>query len=238
VKIHVVPFAGAINRKLIQNKTVVVIDVLRATSVMTTALYHGAKQIIPCLTVEEAFKRSETYAEDSCLLCGERDARKIKGFDLGNSPLEFTPEIVKGKTIFLTTTNGTKALRSGSDAKEILIGAFLNLNAVTKKILEREKLVLVCSGTNDKFSLDDGMCAGAIINELSKQTEIKIDDLGEVLLKTWRSENGNLNQMLKNCFHLNYLKDKGYAEDVDYCLQINRIPVVSEFRDNFSVIIP
>lgn len=238
MKIHVIPFADAINEKLIQNKTVVVIDVLRATSVMTTALENGANEIIPCLTAEEAFIRSKEYKKGSFLLCGERDAKKIEGFDLGNSPLEFTREVVKDKTIFLTTTNGTRALRSCSGAKDILIGSFLNLYALSLNLLESESLVLVCSGTNGRFSMDDGMCAAAIIDSLSKHTAIVTDDLGEVLLKNWQIENGNLNRLLINCFHLNYLKENGYGDDVVYCQQLNKHPVVPEFRDHFSVIIP
>jgi 2-phosphosulfolactate phosphatase len=238
MKIHVIPFADAITNRLIKNKTVVVIDVLRATSVMITALKNGAKQIIPCLTVEEAFERSRKLSKDSFLLCGERDARKIKGFDHGNSPLEFTPEKVKGRTIFLTTTNGTKALRSCADAEKVIIGSFLNLDTVIKKLSGLEKVVLICSGTNGRFSMDDGMCAAAIIDRLSKQTKILIDDLGEVLLKTWQSEKGNLSRLLTSCFHLNYLKNNGYTDDVDFCLQLNKYDTVPEFRDNFSVIIP
>lgn len=205
---------------------------------MITALDNGARQVIPCLTKEEVFEKSGKLSKNSFLLCGERDAQKIKGFDLGNSPLEFTSGAVKDKTIFLTTTNGTKALRSCSGANHVLIGSFLNINAIAGRIINTKKLVLVCSGTNGRFSLDDGMCAAAIIDSLSKQTEVVTDDLGEVLLKAWQNGQGNLHHMLKNCFHLNYLIENGYVKDVEYSLRLNKHPVVPEFRDNFSVIIP
>lgn len=229
MKIEVIPFFTAINKKSVKDKTVVVIDVLRATSVMITALENGVKEIIPCQTIEEAKQIAKKLHPDSFLLCGERNAKKINNFDLGNSPLEYKSELVKDKIIILTTTNGTKALNKCIEAKEVLVGAFLNTITIVEKIKRLNEVVLVCSGTNGKFSLDDGICAAMIMHELSKTKTIIPDDLGYVLMKTYRNSRGDLKPLLKDCYHLNYLLSQGYIEDVEYCLQTNIIENVPVF---------
>ena len=111
MKIEVIPFAAAIDPASVRGKNVVLIDVLRATSVMITALHNGAKEIIPCLTAGDAFAAAGHFTQSSYLLCGERDAIKLEGFDLGNSPLEYNYEEVAGKSLILTTTNGTEVFQ-------------------------------------------------------------------------------------------------------------------------------
>jgi len=231
MKIHVVPFAKAIAETEIKDKTVIIIDVLRATSVMITALSNGAREIIPALTIEESYSNAQLFNRKNVLLCGERDAKKIEGFDLGNSPLEFTPETVKSKTLILTTSNGTKAMNACQNAKEVLNAAFLNVEAGVEKVKQFDELILVCSGTNGKFSLDDGMCAALIIEQLAKSKTVKTDDLGEILFESWRRSDKNLKDVLKNCFHLNYLLNNGYKKDVDYCLQLNSHNIVPVFNE-------
>jgi 2-phosphosulfolactate phosphatase len=231
MKINVVPFAKAIVATEIKHKTVIVIDVLRATSVMITALVNGAKEIIPSVSIEESHRLAQKFNNENVLLCGERDAKKIEGFNLGNSPLEFTPEKVNQKTIILTTTNGTRALNACLEANEVLIAAFLNVDAVAEKVLQQDELTIVCSGTNGKFSLDDGICAAMILDGLSKQRKIQTDDLGLTLLKTFRKENGDLKNLLQDCYHLNYLLKNGYEKDVNYCLQTNLFNIAPAFRN-------
>jgi 2-phosphosulfolactate phosphatase len=226
MKIEVFPFASAVDGSKLKDSAVVVIDVLRATSVMITALTNGAGKIIPVTSVESA---RESFSENnSMLLCGERDAVRIDGFHLGNSPLEFTEEAVKGKTLIITTTNGTNALNASSTAKEIFIGAFLNIDALVEKVKHLDHLFLVCSGTRNAFSLDDGLCAAMIIQKLSGPRQIITDDLGYTLLSFLENSRGTLHDKLKHCTHLNYLLKKGYSADVDFCLQLNSHPVVPE----------
>jgi 2-phosphosulfolactate phosphatase len=229
MNVRVIPYADALIPKDVTGKTAVVIDVLRATSVMITALENGAQKIIPALTVEEAQKRSKNLNRGTLLLCGERDAVRIDGFDLGNSPLEFRQDKVAGKTLIITTSNGTKALNACRDAEKVFIGAFLNAGAVAEKIKDEKEVVLVCSGTAGRFSLDDGLCAAMIIEELAKFVPVHPDDLGLALTKTWQSENGNPQKLLKDSFHLNYLLQKGFSGDVDYCLQKNSVSSVPVF---------
>ena len=227
--IRIIPFASAVQPEEVTGKTIVVIDVLRATSVIITALENGAKQIYPVLSVEEAEELAGKFATGTYLLCGERDTQKIEGFDLGNSPLEFRQDKVAGKTLIITTSNGTKALDACRDSEKVYIGAFLNARAVAEKVKEKKEGVLVCSGTAGRFSLDDGLCAAMIIEELAKSVPVHPDDLGLALIKVWQSVNGNLQKLLKDSFHLNYLLKKGFNADVDYCLQKNSTSVVPVF---------
>ncbi len=220
------PFASAVNEDDLSGKTVVVIDVLRATSVMIAALENGAKAIVPVLTEKEAMREAKKYKPGTFLLCGERKAKKIRGFDLGNSPLEFTRPVVAGKTLIMTTTNGTRALNGCRKAKKVLIAAFLNVDAVVEKIKHNSGVVLLCSGTNGRFSMDDGLCAGMISDKLSGNLPVKTDDLGQVLLKTRRSGNGDLKNGLRHCGHLNFLVENGFERDVEYCLRQNSSSVV------------
>jgi len=220
VKISVIPYASVARPELTNDKTVVVIDVLRATSVMLTALTNGAREIVPAISPEEALQKSLLYNAEEVLLAGEQQAVKIEGFHLGNSPLEYTPEKISGKTIIMSTTNGTKALNSCLNANEVLIGAFLNANAVITGLLQKEEVVLFCSGTNNNFSLDDGLCAAMIIDGLTTRLATKptLSDFAILLLKAYR-DNKNLSESLKECHHLNLLKQKGFEQDVTYCLQ-------------------
>ncbi len=219
MKISIIPYAAAARAELTRGKTVVVIDVLRATSVMLTALANGAREFVPAISPEEALQKSLLYNPDDILLAGEQQTVKIEGFQLGNSPLEYTPEKVKGKTIIMSTTNGTKALNSCLNAETVLIGAFLNAEAVADKLSDKEDVVLFCSGTNNNFSLDDGMCAAKITDEIIKHStqQPELSDFAQLLLKTYRSD--SLENILQSCYHLNLLKQKGFENDVTYCLQ-------------------
>ncbi len=151
----------------IRDKTVVVIDVLRATTTMVTALQNGAKGIIPVENMDAAGRISQSLDSPQYLLCGEKDGKKIEGYQLGNSPLEYTPEVVEGKTIILNTTNGTKAVKKATIAEEVIIGSFLNLKATVEKLQSAEnEIALICAGWRGRLSLEDMLCAGNIIYEL------------------------------------------------------------------------
>ena len=230
MKIDVIPYASAIRSDLIKNRNVVVIDVLRASSVMVTALANGAKAFIPVRTVEEANQKALECAGEEILLCGERDTKIIAGFHLGNSPQSYTREKVEGKTLILTTSNGTQALNRLQDAKEIFIGSFLNMNALVNRFLELDNAVLVCSGTNNNFSMDDAMCAALFMEEIMTQKSVTLSDFSMTLLKAFQKDNGNLEILLKDCYHLNLLKRNGFGEDVAYCLQKSTLNIVPQMK--------
>lgn len=147
--------------------TVVVIDVLRATTTVAYALAAGARAIVPCLEIDEARSVAASLASSDRVLGGERGGEKIEAFDLGNSPLEYTPETVGGRTVVFTTTNGTRALRHCQLAKRVLLGAFVNLSAVVKAVADDGDVHLLCAGTRGAITGEDVLLAGAIAARLS-----------------------------------------------------------------------
>ncbi len=140
--------------------TIVVIDILRATTTIIYALAAGAKEVIPCLEIDEARAVASKLPRNSVVLGGERAGLKIDGFDLGNSPRDYTPEIVAGKTVVFTTTNGTRAMMLCKQAKRVLIGGFVNIHAILHAAARDEKVHLLCAGTNGQITREDVLFAG------------------------------------------------------------------------------
>lgn len=216
-------------------KTAVVIDVLRATSVITTALANGAASVYPAGSIAEAWA---VYHEgkNQGLVCGEKDAIKIDGFHSGNSPLEFSPEQVAGKQVILLTSNGTRAIRACKQADNIILLSFLNLEAVAGALQQISgPVVLVCSGTNGAFSLDDALCAGMLINHLNMNNKNQICDLSQTLSIVATAANNGIHEALKHCFHLQYLRNKGFGADVDFCLRTGVFDLVPVWKDGIVV---
>ena len=148
-------------------KTTVVIDVLRASSTIITALTNGAKEVVPVGTVEFAVKVSGGIFGGQTLLGGERNTKKIEGFALGNSPSEYTKEIVSGKSIVFYSTNGSRAIVKAKYSANLFVCSFNNLNALAKHLKKlNEDVIILCSGNNNLFNLEDSVCAGMLINEL------------------------------------------------------------------------
>jgi 2-phosphosulfolactate phosphatase len=149
----------------------VVIDVLRATSTIIHALVNGAKSVLPVATVEDAARKAEQIGRDAVLLCGERDTQPIRGFQLGNAPEEFTNERVGGKTLIMTTTNGTPALLAATGAERVYVAALLNVSAVAKRLIdETDEALIICAGREGAFALEDALCAGRIVQHVRSAT--------------------------------------------------------------------
>jgi 2-phosphosulfolactate phosphatase len=146
--------------------TVVVIDVLRATTTIVAALEAGASEVIPCLEISDARAMAASFPPGAALLGGERNGLPIEGFDLGNSPSEYTPETVGGKTVIFTTTNGTRAMLQCRRADQVFLGAFVNVSAVYQRLLGRDKIHLLCSGARGQFGRDDILLAGLLVHWL------------------------------------------------------------------------
>ncbi|HBE81027.1 MAG TPA: 2-phosphosulfolactate phosphatase, partial [Firmicutes bacterium] len=165
VRVDVLPVPDS-NVNLVDKK-VVVIDVLRATSTIVTALGNKASEIIPAIEPAEVVDLVRVIGSKECLTGGERKGLKIEGFDLGNSPAEYTEERISGKRLILCTTNGTKAIKSAQGAAEVWIGSFLNIGAVTDRLQDSTRdIVLICSGRDHSLCLEDMACAGAMIQFL------------------------------------------------------------------------
>lgn len=155
------------------NRVAVVVDVVRATSTMVEALASGARAIVPALSVDEALELANTLGREDTVLCGERGGLKVDGFDLGNSPGEFVPDVVQGKRLVMTTTNGTRSFRAAENANAVFAASFLNVTAVADAAAEElrragEGLVVICAGKEERFGLDDALCAGRLLQRFGE----------------------------------------------------------------------
>lgn len=221
-------------REILSRRAIVVIDVLRATSVMVHAIHQGAAEIIPVPTVEEAFLRSKTFPPGTTLLGGERGSRKIEGFDFGNSPGEYAAERVKGKRLILTTTNGTKAFHSVSSSEEVMVGCFLNGAATAQRCFGLNRDVLLFpSGDEGRFSLEDVVCGGMVIDRICKKRgkSIHLTDASSSARILYQRFEGSLVEALRLSNHGRDLLALGLEDDLFYCSQTDRIDLVPTFRD-------
>lgn len=240
MKIDVIICADNIKSEYLENKVVVVIDMLRATSVITTALANGAKQIFPILTVEEAFdKKKELLSKgEDILIGGERKALKINGFDFSNSPLEYTKDNVNEKTIILSTTNGTRAINLSLKADEIIIGSILNARAVALELKKLNKdVVFINAGTNGEFSMDDFICSGYMINLLSEISNCDLSDIAKTAKYIYEN-NTNLIDYIKEARHYNVLKSLNLMNDLEYCCKkdiLNVVPKVDKIVRSIKI---
>lgn len=211
----------------IENSIVVVIDILRATSSIVYGIDNGAEAIIPVMEVEDCLK----YAKDGFLLAAERNGEVVEGYDFGNSPFSYTPEKVGGKTVVLTTTNGTKALHlARKRAHQVVIGSFLNLQSLCDWLRGQDKnVLLLCAGWKDQFNLEDTLFAGAVVNEL-RQDFTHFDDASVAAEDLYLLAKNDLRNYLRKSSHSNRLIQLNIEEDVKFCLELNRckaIPVLS-----------
>ncbi|WP_244834223.1 2-phosphosulfolactate phosphatase family protein [Clostridium sp. BJN0001] len=232
MKIDIIISQDDIKEDKILKKTAVVIDMLRATSVIVTALYNGAKCVKPFLTIEEALNEAHKLKKDEYLLGGERNAVKIDGFDLSNSPLEYTVDKVKDKTVIMTTTNGTRTLTKCTKADKIITSAVINADASAKKIVEyNNDVVIVNAGTNGNFSMDDYICSGYIIDRILKiNSDVELTDIAKTALIIYRS-NKDILSFIKNAHHYGIMKKLKLDNDIEYCIKKDSINIVPEYKN-------
>lgn len=218
----------------LRNKNAIVVDVLRASTTIATALFHGAKEIIPVATVESAVKVSGSLFGDVTLRGGERNGKVIEGFNLGNSPREYTEEAVKGKTIIYTTTNGSAAMVKGRYAKNLVIAGFTNLSKVVAFLKGlKEDFVIVCAGKQNDFSLEDAVCAGMVLSKLGKSfRNSALDDSGKAAVSLFEDYGKNIVSMLQETDHGKFLIDIGFEEDLKICGKVDSIPVLPVMTGN------
>lgn len=206
---------------------VVAIDVLRASTTIATAVCNGCLEVVPVATIEEA--RCIADSRPGVLLCGERGGRRIEGFDLGNSPYEYSRQVVQGRTLVLTTTNGT-VLLSRYSRFERLVGCFRNLQTVVRVLLDQfgeRDVHLASAGEVKKPGLEDIACAGAIVSALKScsKDSVECDDAALVALAVWESMGRNPAKALFESNHGKYLCNLGLQADVEYCSVIGNLPV-------------
>jgi 2-phosphosulfolactate phosphatase len=213
-------------------RTVVVIDVLRATSSIVEALANGAQGVYPAVSTEEAIKLASSLGPEDMLLCGESRGRMVEGFALGNSPREFSPECVSGKRLVMSTTNGTPAFFLAADGVRVLACSFMNLTAVAFAVLEADSILVLCAGMEGLFSLDDAVCAGALVQRIRTEIgqEVRINDaaMGAVEMALTFHINA---YFLASTWTGRRLIEIGLREDLDVCAQIDRHSVVPEMKN-------
>jgi len=211
----------------IENSIAVIIDIFRATSSICYGIENGAEAIIPVAKVEECAAYREKGLD--YLLAAERNGEVVAGFDFGNSPFSYTKEKVLGKTVVLTTTNGTHALHLSIKAKKIVIGSFLNLSALCNWLKDQqENILLVCAGWKNNFNLEDTLFAGAVVDQL-KESNYKLDDPSIGANDLFELGKNDLNLYLQKTAHSERLKKLGIEEDIKFCLQVDlttAIPVL------------
>ena len=204
---------------------VVIIDIFRATSTITAALHNGASAVIPVASVAECIALGESIP--GSITAGERDGKVAEGLQYGNSPLEYPPSFIKGKTLVLTTTNGTRLLHMVKGASVIVIGSFLNLKAVCDFLLAQNKNVLLgCASWKDKFNLEDTLFAGAVINEVQHAFEINCDSARAAKHLYHSSGGSNFIGFLRDSSHYKRLARFGLEADMEYCVTPDLHPVV------------
>jgi 2-phosphosulfolactate phosphatase len=212
---------------------VVVIDMLRATSAICTAFENGAESIIPVATVAEA----KEYKEKGFLVAAERDGYVLEFADFGNSPFNFTPEKVAGRTIVYSTTNGTGIIKIASSAGFIIIGSFLNISALTGWISDQERpVVLFCAGWKNRFNLEDTICAGAIAERLmSTSLYSTMCDSTHAALDLWSLAKKDLSGYIDKVAQRSRLRDKKLDDCIPFCLTMDYTTKIPVIRDGILV---
>jgi 2-phosphosulfolactate phosphatase len=205
-------------------KTAVVIDILRATSSIVTALGNGASRVLPRTDVEDAFATRERLERggDEPVLGGERGGFKVSGFDVGNSPLEYGADRVTGKPVVICTSNGTAALERCRDASRLFAASFLNAGATVEAVSRApESVLLCCSGKEGAASLEDIGCAGLLAKTLLSIYDYETDDATTLALMLWDRYDSDPAKLLEECKHGRYLASLGFESDLEYCSRLD-----------------
>lgn len=211
--------------------TVVVVDVVRATTTLVTALAAGAGPVFPAASAEEAIRLLQSLGREDTLLCGERKGLKPEGYDLGNSPREFTESAVRGKRLIMNTTNGTRAFRAAEDAERVVAAALVNLGAVAEAIADAERVVVLCAGRHDRFALEDAACAGALLLRLEEQdVELEPGDAARSAIALASAQSLD-EAFLASTQAGQALRRLELEEDLAWCARTDEVPVVPVFHD-------
>jgi 2-phosphosulfolactate phosphatase len=223
-----------VTESTLKGRVVVIIDVLRSCTTIAYALLNGAEKIIPAGTVEAATKLMSSLDRASTLLCGERDGKKVSGFDLGNSPLEYTREAVAQKTLVFASTNGTKLMSREIKAEEQLICSFVNAGKVIERLgLRSAEPVILCSGTSGKFSMEDSVCAGMVAQGLMKVSPQAWDlnDAAKAAVALYEKWGNDIFKMVSESSHGKYLLELGFSLDLEVCSRVDSVPVLSVLKE-------
>jgi 2-phosphosulfolactate phosphatase len=215
----------------VENKIVVVIDILRATSSICVAFQHGALRILPVETVNEC----SAFRNQDFLCAAERDGQVVEGFDIGNSPFSYMGDHINGKSIVLTTTNGTIAIHMARNAYQVVIGSFLNLSYLCNWLRNQNRdVILLCAGWKNKFNLEDTLFAGAVVAALRNDFNINCDS-AIVAEDLYALAAADLYKYVQKSSHSHRFEDLGIKEDVAYCMQTDIMEVIPVLEGDYLV---
>ena len=220
----------------VAGRVVVVIDVLRASTTIATALANGARAVIPVESTEDVVNRAKAFERSEVKLAGERQMRPIPGFDLGNSPREFTREVVEGKTVLLSTTNGTTAIASLQGPRDVVIGSYVNFSAVLAMLRAALRggtdIAILCAGRDKQFSLEDAACAGRFAHHaMRRRTDVAVNDAAFASMLIDRRYSDNLMRLFSASAHGRALSEAGYGDDLADCAAIDSYPIIPLYQD-------
>lgn len=239
MNVHVYYHTSSIDDLVLRDANVVVIDVLRASTTIVHAMAAGAREIIPVGTADQAMKIAGSLFSTSSLVCGERNGKPIEGGKLGNSPAEYTPKSVGGKSLIFMTTNGAPALLKAKYARHCFVAAFANISAAAQAVvalpnIEEEGVAILTSGREGDFSLEDALCAGLLVERLiNLGLEVNLSDTVRVARSLWRQYGDDLEGALRASDHGRYLISIGYEQDIADCAKVDThsiVPVLEQTR--------
>lgn len=203
----------------VSGRVAVVVDLLRFSTSLVRSFESGARAVYPVATISEASARVAEGRAD--LACGERGGVRPEGFHLGNSPLEYTPEAVRGRTLAWTTTNGTRALLACADGERVLVGALRNAAPLSRFLAALGRPILVvCAGTEGRFALEDALAAGAILDWIGQERAVRLSDGAQAALALWRSAQPRWPEALRCADHACTLRGLGFGADVSFAAEI------------------
>jgi 2-phosphosulfolactate phosphatase len=217
-------------------RLVAIVDVLRASTTVATALGNGARTVIPLEGADEVIVRSKEFARSQILLAGEQKMHPITGFDIGNSPQAYTKEVVGGKTILLTTTNGTRTLLGVQGARDIVIASYVNFTAVLAmmKLAARSDtdIAIICAGDEGSFTLEDAACAGRYVKAIPKRADsIVSNDAASASVLIEKKYGDNIEKVFKESSHGQALESAGFGDDLAAAAEVDSYPVVPIWQD-------
>jgi 2-phosphosulfolactate phosphatase len=216
----------------LEGRTVIVMDVLRATSTIVESLSNGARAVIPVDTVERAVRTAADLGADA-VLCGERDGVRIDGFDYGNSPREFGRGVIEGRTLVMSTTNGTRALLAAARADAILVGCLLNADAVAAAAAaDASDVLLLCAGRKGRFAMEDAVCAGVIGRRIAERVRIDPTDAARAAIVLAGRDDELAEGLLHTTDAAESLRSIGLGDDVEFCGVVDRYDAVPRLRDH------
>lgn len=236
MQLDVILTPGEITPAVIAGRLVAVIDVLRASTSIAVALGNGAKAVLPFTSADEAISRAKNLDRASLVLAGEKDMFPISGFDLGNSPQDFSADAVDGKTVLLTTTNGTKTLLMLQGASDIVIASYVNFGAMNAMLRAAARantdITIVCAGREGHFSLEDAACAGRYTRAVTEKLESTTkNDAAQACALIDRKYGDNIQKIFEDSVHGKALIEAGFGDDLVAAAALDSCPVVPVYRD-------